>query len=156
MSTPNTIKKLAVAKNSGKLSQYYNNLDELLGVKTVVDSSEKTLGLKLRKDNTLLIDDRFDWYIYDKDPNTPVFTVVGTYHDWKSPADWKVHVPDKVLVYKLGRNDKGPFLTGVQTFETIERILVTGALIGFSFIGLIIKREINDPIFKKKGSKEVK
>ena len=89
---------LKIEQHSKEFSQYINNLDILLGIKTVNQSSVN--GLELTQDNQLLIDGRYDWYITDKHPRLDVFKVVGL-HKEKTGKD---------VTYMLGQKDSIPFL----------------------------------------------
>jgi hypothetical protein len=94
-----------IQKNSEKFNKYINNLDKLLGVTTVVKPAVK--GLRLTKDKRLLIDSQHDWYVYDKDPNEPIFTVVGIGIS-----------SNTAIAYLLGNhNDSSPFLTKLDTLS---------------------------------------
>ena len=85
---------------SKDLALYMNNLDALLGIKTVVDREGITSGgLRLSKENDLFISDDYDWYLVDKHPDMNMFKVVG------------LHKDDAAMntVYILGKNEK-PYL----------------------------------------------
>jgi len=89
-----------IEEASQKWGQYLNNLDELLGIKTI--NSYGTAGLYLSSAKELCIGQDYDWYITDKHPEQEIFKVVG------------LHKKDvsKNLVYLLGKNEKTeqPFL----------------------------------------------
>jgi hypothetical protein len=96
---------IQIQKNSKKFDKYINNLDKLLGVTTVVKPAVK--GLRLTKDKRLLIDNQHDWYIYDKDPNELVFTVVGIGAS-----------SNTAIAYLLGNhNGTSPFLRKLDTLS---------------------------------------
>lgn len=98
---------LRIEKSSSKWSQYINNFDSLLGIKTVVVYSQVDWGLFLNSDRTLQINDSYDWYITDKHPEQDIFKVVG------------LHKEDSLenLVYLLGKNPGTgePFLTSISS-----------------------------------------
>lgn len=87
---------VSIKKASSNWTKYTNNLDELLGIKTVVASEYNNVeGLLLNKDKQLFInEDNYDWYITDKNPNQDMFKVVG------------LHKEDSTQnkVYLLGKN----------------------------------------------------
>ena len=84
---------LRLEKSSEKFSQYINNLDELLGIKTKELTSVPG-GLRLDTWGSLWIDTEYDWYISDKYPTETIFKVVGLHRDDSL----------KNLVYLLGRH----------------------------------------------------
>ena len=87
---------------SQNLSQYINNLDDLLGIKTIIDSDYGAeYGLSLT-DGELYIcggDDIWDWYIVDKHPDKVMFKVVGFNRNDKSQ-----------VAYIIGNEDGKPYL----------------------------------------------
>jgi len=97
---------LRIEKSSKQWESYLNNLDELLGIKTVKNDCDDRhmLGLMLERvsgENLLRIDDKsYDWYIADKASDQDMFKVVGLHKKDTS----------KNLVYLLGKNEKGPYL----------------------------------------------
>lgn len=89
---------LAIERASENLEQYLNNLDELLGIETVIDDEHdyREYGLEL-VDNKLLIcggDSIWHWYLAEKHPEMDIFKVVGLH---KNDAT-------KNVLYLLGRN----------------------------------------------------
>jgi len=90
---------ITIERASKNLEQYLNNLDDLLGIQTVIDNDYGTeYGLSL-SDNKLFIcggDDIWDWYIADKHPDMDIFKVVGLH---KKDAT-------KNVLYVLGRNSE--------------------------------------------------
>lgn len=87
---------VSIKRASSSWTQYTNNLDELLGIKTVVASENNAVeALLLNSDRQLFINEKdYDWYITDKNPNQDMFKVVG------------LHKEDSAQnkVYLLGRN----------------------------------------------------
>lgn len=97
---------LRIEKSSKNWSQYLNNLDSLLGIKTINDvSAGSEYGLSLNKERELYIHPSYDWYVVDKYPDKDIFKVVG------------LHKEDANLnrVYLLGIDEKKnkPFLAEV-------------------------------------------
>lgn len=97
---------ISVKRASSNWIQYTNNLDEFLGVKTVVDGTIDSLYLDGSR-RLLINEDSFDWYIADKDPSRDMFKVVGLHKEDSS----------KNRVYLLGRNvsTEIPYLVEVPT-----------------------------------------
>jgi uncharacterized membrane protein len=90
---------ITIERASKNLSQYINNLDEILGIKTIIDNKYGSeYGLSLSDGNLYICggDDIWDWYITDKHPTMDIFKVVG------------LHKKDvtKNLLYVLGRNSE--------------------------------------------------
>jgi len=90
---------------SQSFKEYWNNLDELLGITTVVEKdttmgNAREYGLRLWENGKLSICDNYDWFIMDKHPEFNIFKVVG------------IHKKDGKLncVYLLGNKDNNPFL----------------------------------------------
>jgi hypothetical protein len=99
---------LSIKQASDNLSQYINNLDELLGIQTVNDLDNDDYGLKL-EDGKLLIcgDDIFyDWYITEKHPDMDIFKIVGLHK--KDSTKNKLYllgkIGDKTFLYNLPEN----------------------------------------------------
>jgi hypothetical protein len=93
-----------VKNASESLSQYFNNLDELLGIQTVNDMRLSEYGLSL-DGNKLSIcggDTIWDWYITEKHPEADWFKVVGLHK--KDEAKNKVFILGKHL------DNQKPFL----------------------------------------------
>lgn len=107
--------KLTIEMQSRKLEQYINNLDELLGIKTV--DNELTNGLILNERNELNIGTKYHWYIVDKHTELNMFKVVG------------LHENDAILnkIYILGNYDGKPYLKEINSEyikeENIQRCL---------------------------------
>lgn len=97
---------IRITKASKNWSQYINNLDELLGIKTIVASEDNMVaGFLLDKDGKLFInEENYDWYLTDKNPTQDMFKVVGLHKEDSN----------KNLVYLLGRNG------GIDTPYLIE------------------------------------
>ena len=99
------------------LSIYINNLDTILGIKTVAVRSNKYCdGIYLNKENNELeicFDTAkggvWDWYLVDRNIDATMFKVVGLH---KEDAN-------KNVVYALGNNKEKPFLIKVPN-EHIE------------------------------------
>jgi hypothetical protein len=97
---------LRVEKSSRNWSQYTNNLDNLLGIKTINDiSAGSEYGLSLNEDREVYIHPAYDWYIADKYPDKDIFKIAGLH---KENANLN-------RVYILGVNEekKEPFLKEV-------------------------------------------
>ena len=93
---------LELEKQSSSLLDYLNNLDTILGIKTLNDNKSKGLILV---DNTLHVQDDFgSWYIVDKHPTEALFKIVGV-------SD---HGPNQNLVYILGRRQNHTFLLKID------------------------------------------
>lgn len=96
---------LRIEKSSQKWAEYTNNLDGVLGIRTInmFAITNDMDGLDLHRDKDLLIHPRYDWYIADKMPDQAIFKIVGLH---KKDAS-------KNLVYLLGKNKElgEPFLT---------------------------------------------
>ena len=88
--------RLRCVEASNSLSQYINNLDAYLGIKTQrVKSGELSLvGSNLYISRPTEEDGDYDWYITAKYPTEPAFKVVGL----------NKSNPDRNLVYTLGKN----------------------------------------------------
>jgi hypothetical protein len=96
---------VSIKEASNGLSQYINNLDELLNIKTIEDYKFATeYGLNMIGNNLLICggDTIWDWYITEKHPDMDVFKVVGLH---KRDAS-------KNVLYLLGKNSEtnAPFL----------------------------------------------
>jgi hypothetical protein len=93
---------LMLTKSASSLGGYINNLDTILGIKTV-NNNERTTALHplILQDNNLYINTYlYDWYLVDKHPDMPMFKVVGLH---KTDASENV-------VYVVGNNDGEPYL----------------------------------------------
>jgi hypothetical protein len=98
--------KIILEKASQDLGQYINNLDNLLGIKTIIiDSNNKQEGLVLTHEGELYISNLYDWYIVDRLDTEDMFKVVG------------VHKKDdgKRLVYILGKREPVTGPAGIPT-----------------------------------------
>lgn len=105
--SPETL-ALRIEKSSSSLSQYINNLDDLLGIRTCNRTQPRNgKALRLTDRKVLLISQDYDWYLTAKHSDQDVFKVVG------------IHKEDdaKNKVYLLGKNeDSGvPFLTPISS-----------------------------------------
>ncbi len=85
-----------------KMLEYANNLDELLGIRTIVRKKidEDSTGLLITSTRALNISDEFDWYIVGKNKDYNMFKIVGLH---KKDAS-------KNCVYVLGNNGEKPYL----------------------------------------------
>jgi len=92
--------RMRLEGQSERYAEYHNNLDSLLGIRTTIRNVAYNQALTLNKNNGLVIDKKYDWYITDKVGDKNIFKVVGIY---KSDAN-------KVVVYLLGENEGKPFL----------------------------------------------
>jgi hypothetical protein len=106
---------------SQAFEQYHNNLDELLGIKTIPEPyyntfgsfEEKLDGLNLRG-NSLFISDNYDWFIIEKHSEQDIFKIAG--------LNKKDDKKDKT--YLLGILDGEPFLKNVNDKnKSIEELL---------------------------------
>ncbi len=89
---------------SKEFSNYTNNLDALLGVKTKVRENRDVVdenSLLLTESNVLEISKYYDWYIVDKSLDIDIFKVVGLAKETE----------DKNVVFLLGRTGDKSFLT---------------------------------------------
>jgi hypothetical protein len=96
---------ITIERASKNLEQYLNNLDDLLGIQTVIDNDYGVeYGLSLNENKLFICggDDIWDWYITDKHPEMDTFKVVGLHKKDK----------EKNLLYVLGRNSEqdNPYL----------------------------------------------
>lgn len=102
--------------------EYHNNLDELLGMKTIAVDYKNRVGLELYE-NELRIDTNYDWFIVDKHSEKNIFKVVGLH---------KVNHREQVA-YLLGEEGGKLFLSAVdkpflgQSIDTILCKEYTGA-----------------------------
>lgn len=100
-------------KASNDLSDYMNNLDTILGIRTLVANTQH--GLMLTKNNELLIEKDteqggvWDWYLVDKAEDQLMFKVVGLNREDAS----------KNVVFVLGTNNNQPYLINVPN-EHVE------------------------------------
>jgi hypothetical protein len=104
---------LRIEKASNKLEQYFNNLDGILGIKTVIDNGVNGLFLNGARNFLQICEKDYDWYIADKHPDMNIFKVVG------------LHKEDRTnnLVYILGNNGEKPYLINIpQTYIEEENI----------------------------------
>lgn len=110
---------LRIEESSESWEQYINNLDELLGIKTVVAKNNQDVpglvelnGLYLNTERELWIDKSYDWYIADKHPERDVFKLVGLH---KKDASQN-------RVYILGADHEGgtPYLKEVPAETYLE------------------------------------
>ncbi len=93
---------------SSQYEKFINNLDDVLGVKTVTyyNNSNEKIPLHLDSNKELYIDDQnYDWYIVDKHPTQTMFKVIGLH---KGDAS-------KNVVYIIGANEI------VDNEETIKK-----------------------------------
>lgn len=91
---------LRFEKSSRAWNEYLNNLDELLGIRTVSTKENSGFGLSLQG-SELQIDEGYHWFMADKAQAQDVFKIVGLH---KKEAE-------KNRVYLLGKNSEGqPFL----------------------------------------------
>jgi hypothetical protein len=73
---------LRVERASKKWSPYINNLDALLGIKTINDiKAGDEYGLSLNAERELYIHPTYDWYVADKHPDKDIFMVVGLHKE---------------------------------------------------------------------------
>jgi hypothetical protein len=91
-------------EKSEPFKEYWNNLDELLGITTVVEKdttfgNQKEYGLKLWDNSKLSIDDKYEWFIVGKHPNKNMFKVIGVNKENNNKVS-----------YYLGNNGKHPYL----------------------------------------------
>ena len=104
---------LRIEKSSKNWSRYLNNLDSLLGIKTINDIyAGSEYGLSLNEDRELYIHPGYDWYVADKYPDKDIFKVVG------------LHKEDANLnhVYLLGIDEgkNKPFLVEIPAEKYLE------------------------------------
>lgn len=87
----------AVERASESLEPYINNLDELLGIKTIIDNTDSNIALSFSAlTNELHInDEEWDWYLTAKQPNENIFKVIGLHKEDAS----------KNVVYVLGKRN---------------------------------------------------
>lgn len=123
-----------VLRASEPWAEYINNLDEYLGIQTAITSLFEGLGegqtLRyvsrpwiagnavhglLLEDNILLIGGGYDWYIIDKEPDKPLFTIVGLHKKDES----------KNLVYCLGKRDGEAKTSLTKTVTTVLYEILT-------------------------------
>lgn len=105
---------LRIEKSSQKWAEYHNNLEGLLGIKTVDYTGDGIIGLDLDVHGMLYISRGYDWYIADKMPDEDIFKIVGLH---KKDAS-------KNLVYLLGKNKETgqPFLTSISSAHLEDSI----------------------------------
>jgi len=97
---------LRIEKESKKWSPYTNNLDALLGIKTINDiKAGSEYGLSLNGDKELYIHPAYDWYIADKHPDKDIFKVVGLH---KEDANL-----NKVYLLGVSQVSNAPFLAKI-------------------------------------------
>jgi hypothetical protein len=102
---------LRIERESQRWSQYHNDLEGLLGIKTVDYTGNSVKGLELERDRVLFIAQQWDWYITGKLLDEDVFKVVGLHKSDKG----------KDKVYLLGKLlDGEPFLNELPR-EYIEK-----------------------------------
>ena len=100
---------LLLTTASKSIGEYINNLDTVLGVKTV-NTNSHTFGEALSlRGNILRIDNSYDWYLADKHPDMIMFKIVGLHKEDAS----------KNVVYVVGNNNGEPYLFQVPN-EYIE------------------------------------
>ena len=105
-------------KASSSLGEYINNLDVILGIKTVlVETNSRACGLYLSKEKKELDIEPdttkggvWDWYLVDRNPDATMFKVVGLHKEDASNN----------VVYVLGTTNKTPYLIKVPN-ENINR-----------------------------------
>ena len=97
---------LRIENSSKNWKQYINNLDDLLGIKTMVGDSIPN-GLLLNADKELWIDSAYHWYIADKYPDQDIFKVVGLSKEDASE--------NKVYILGISKDSHKAFLTKVPT-----------------------------------------
>ncbi len=104
---------IMLKRESKKISEYINNLDTVLSIKTINDESPKELyGLSLTPNKELYINPEFEWFITDKHPSMNMFKIAGLH---KEDAD-------KNMAYILGKdNEDKPYLIRIPK-EYIENI----------------------------------
>jgi len=92
---------LRFEKSSKAWNEYLNNLDELLGIRTVSTKENSGFGLSLQG-RELQIDEGYHWFMADKAQDQDVFKIVGLH---KKDAEQN-------CVYLLGKNNESsqPFL----------------------------------------------
>ena len=112
---------ISIERASKSWNQYINNLDTLLGIKTVVDPNPSNCyGLKLTDKNELVISQAFDWFIADKHPDRELFKVVGLHKEdasmnvvcllgrnGESEQPYLIPIPVKYIKKSWGRCVKG-------------------------------------------------
>lgn len=112
---------LRIERSSKKWEKYLNNLDALLGIKTVEATSKYRMpfgygtldGLLLTKDKELYIDSLdYDWYLEDKSAYEDVFKIVGLH---KSNAE-----ENKVYLLGVSGMERVPFLTQMSAEKYLE------------------------------------
>jgi membrane protein implicated in regulation of membrane protease activity len=98
---------LIIEKASTNLGKYMNNLDSLLGVKTIIDKKPRSeYGLSLNEVNELYIHPDYEWYLVDKHSTMDMFKVVGLHKENK----------DKNVAFVLGKKQDGkPYLIKIST-----------------------------------------
>jgi hypothetical protein len=98
---------LIIEKASKNLGKYMNNLDSLLGVKTIIDKKPGSeYGLSLNEANELYIHPDYEWYLVDKHSTMDMFKVVGLHKEDK----------EKNVAFVLGKNQDGnPYLIKIST-----------------------------------------
>lgn len=110
-SRKNSRELISYVKNASEsLSQYFNNLDGLLGIQTVNDMSLSEYGLSL-DGNKLSIcggDTIWDWYITEKHPEADWFKVVGLHKKDESK--------NKVFILGKHLDNQKPFLYELNEF----------------------------------------
>jgi len=92
---------LRFEKSSRAWNEYLNNLDELLGIRTVSATENSGFGLSLQG-SELQIDEGYHWFMADKAQDQDIFKIVGLH---KKDAEQN-------CVYLLGKNNESsqPFL----------------------------------------------
>jgi len=110
--------RIRLKKQSEKYVEYHNNLDALLGIRTTIRNVEYNPALTLNKNNGLVIDKKYDWYIVGKAEDKNTFKIVG------------IHKSDthKIAVYLLGENEGKPFLNGINDSD-IENVKSVEAIV---------------------------
>jgi len=97
---------LRIEKKSKKWSPYINNLDDLLGIKTINDlKAGSEYGLSLNEERELYIHPSYDWYVADKHPDKDIFKIVGLH---KEDANF-----NKVYLLGVNKESNVPFLVEV-------------------------------------------
>jgi len=113
--TGNNELRIRLEKQSEKYAEYHNNLDALLGIRTINEKLPwdklENYGLILTEANILHIDKSFDWFIVSKVENQNIFKVVG------------IHKSDttKNVTYELGEKEGQPFLRILNGKRLLEK-----------------------------------
>ena len=93
---------LMLTQASNTIGEFINNLDMVLGVKTINDNKRtSSIHPLVLHDKDLYINNyAYDWYLVDKHPDEPMFKVIGLH---KQDAG-------KNVVYIVGNNGTNPYL----------------------------------------------